>query len=203
MAVLLLNACGNPAENKTADGNNNADGNETSPPRPQAKFAVTYAGVYAITTGTPPSIDLGSGNDGSTLAKAYTITLNTNSSAAPAGLIITQFKPTFKPAAAATDATFAIQAIDPATGADLTAAAEVFDTKFRPANLIFRVEAASPPRPPQLGYILNPANIVPQNTKIPASNTGHLAYKITITPKPGSTYDGPKAVVFVKIAIRG
>ena len=99
MVALLLNACDNRVENKTTDGNNNADGNETSPPQPQAKFAVTYAGIYATATGTPPSIDLGSGNDGSTLAKAYTITLNTNSSVAPAGLIITQFKPTFKPKA--------------------------------------------------------------------------------------------------------
>ena len=56
MAALLLNVCGNLAENKTAD-----DG-EIS--RPQSKFAVTYAGVYAVGTGTPPSINLGSGNDG-------------------------------------------------------------------------------------------------------------------------------------------
>ena len=139
MAALLLNACGNPVENKTDDGN--ANNGETLPPLSQSKFAVTYA-------------------------------------------------------------TFAIQAIDPATGADLTDTAEVFDTKFGPANLIFRAEAALPPRPSQIGYILNLANVVPVNTKIPASNAGHLAYKITITPKPGSAYDGPKARVFIKIAIR-
>lgn len=114
-----------------------------------------------------------------------------------------EFNPTFKPAAAATDATFAIQAIDPTTGADLSTATEVFNTKFGPANLVFRARAALPPRPPQIGYILNVDNPVPVGTKIPASNTGHLAYKITITPKPGSAYDGPKAEVFVKIAIRG
>ena len=119
--------------------------------------------------------------------------------------------PTFKPAAAATDATFAIQAIDPTTGADLTAAAEVFNTKFVPVNLFFQAEAITS-HPSLPGHTLNPANIgrilnvlgaVPPGTKIPASNTGHLAYKITITPKPGSAYDGPKAEVFVKIAIRG
>ena len=199
MAALLLNACGHPGENKTTNGN--TSNGETS--RPQPKFAVTYAGVYAVTTGSPPSIDVGSGNDGSTLAKAYTITLNTDSSFAPAGLIVVNFKPTFKPAAAATDATFAIQAIDPATGADLTAATEVFNTKFGPANMIFQAEAALPPRAPNIGYIRNINNPVPVGTKIPASNTGHLAYKITITPKPGSAYDGQKAEVFVKIAIRG
>ena len=47
MAALLLNACNHPGENKTADGNNSDDG---VPSRPQPKFAVTYAGVYALTT---------------------------------------------------------------------------------------------------------------------------------------------------------
>ena len=200
MAALLLNVCGNPAENKTADGNTGNTGNgETLPSRPKSKFAVTYTGGFARGSDPLTPIDVGSGNDGSTLAKAYTITLDTRTSL----ILIMAFEPRFKPAEAATDATFAIQAIDPATGADLTDTAEVFDTKFGPANLIFRAEASLPPSPPQLGFILNPANIVPQNTKIPASNTGHLAYKITITPKPGSAYDGPKAYVFIKIAIRG
>ena len=210
MAALLLNACGNPVENNTEDGN--ADNGETLPPRPQPKFTVTYAGKYATASGSSlPSIDLGSGNDGSTLAKAYTITLNTASAVAPAGLIVVWFKPTFKPAAAKTGATSAIQAIDPATGADLTDAAEVFNTKFLPKNLFFQAEATrSDPSVP--GQTLNAGNIgsiidvrgpVPVNTKIPASNTGHLAYKITITTKPSSAYDGHKAVVFVKIAIRG
>ena len=197
--TLLLTACDSPAGSTASNDNQQ----EQEPPRPQPKFAVTYAGRYAVTTGTPPSIDVGSGNDGSTLAKAYRLTLNTNSSFAPAGLIMVGFNPTFKPAAAATDATFAIQAIDPTTGADLSTATEVFNTKFGPANLVFRARAALPPRPPQIGYILNVDNPVPVGTKIPASNTGHLAYKITITPKPGSAYDGPKAEVFVKIAIRG
>ena len=191
MAVLLLNACDNAVE--------------TLPLRPQSKFAVTYVGVYAkeTETGIPPFIDLGSGNDGSSLAKAYTITLNTNASFAPAGLNIVALNPTFKPDAAATDATFAIQAIDPTTGADLSAATEAFNTKFGSANLIFRSEAALPLRfTGRLGQIVN-KDVVPVGTKIPASNTGHLAYKITITPKPGSAYDGPKAHVFVKIAIRG
>ena len=207
MAALLLNACGNPAENKTADGN--TSGGETLPPQP--KFAVTYAGIYAVASGTPPSIDLGSGNDGSSLAKAYRFTLNTASAFAPAGLIVATFKPTFKPAAAKTDVTFAIQAINPTTGADLTDAAEVFNTKFLPKNLFFQAETVtSHPSLPgvtlqsgHVGYIRNVRNPVPPGTKIPASNTGHLAYKITITPKPGSAYDGPKVVVFVKIAIRG
>ena len=205
--TLLLTACDSPSGSTAS----NTDQQEQKPPRPQPKFAVTYAGIYAITTGTPPSIDLGSGNDGSTLAKAYTITLNTASAVAPAGIIVVSFKPTFKPAAAATDATFAIQAIDPATGADLTDTAEVFNTKFVPKNLFFQAEATtSHPslpthtlNPENIGYILNVTGGVPVNTKIPASNTGHLAYKITITPKPGSAYDGPKARVFVKIAIRG
>ena len=145
-------------------------------------------------------IDLGSGNDGSSLAKAYTITLDT----APSSFFLVEFRPTFKPGTAKDGATFAIQAIDPATGADLTAAAEVFDTKFGPAALAFQAEAAVTRGGTNItGYILNQARAVPQNTKIPASNTGHLAYKITITPKPGSAYDGPKAEVFVKIAIRG
>ena len=210
MAALLLNACGNPVENNTEDGN--ADNGETLPPRPQPKFTVTYAGIYATASGdSPPSIDLGSGNDGSTLAKAYTITLNTASAVAPAGILVVSFKPTFKPAAAKTDVTFAIQAINPATGADLTDAAEAFNTKFLPKNLFFQAEATtSDPSLPthtlneeNIGYILNVTGGVPVNTKIPTSNTGHLAYKITITPKPGSAYDGPKAIVFVKIAIRG
>ena len=207
MAVLLLNACDNAVENKTANGNTN--GGETS--RPQTKFAVTYSGGFARSTDPLTPIDVGSGNDGSTLAKAYTITLNTNASFAPAGLIVVQFKPTFKPTAAATDATFAIQAIDPTTGADLTVAAEVFNTKFRHSNLFFQAEAiTSHPSVPghtfraeNIGAIIIPGSSVPRNTKIPASNTGHLAYKITITPKPGSDYDGPKAIVFIKIAIRG
>ena len=205
MAVLLLNACDNAVENKTADGN--TGGGETLPPKPKPKFAVTYTGIYAITTGRPPSIDLGSGNDGSTLAKAYTITLNTRTSA----ILVMSFEKTFKPAAAATGATFAIQAIDPVTGVDLPDAAEVFNTKFRPATLFFQAEAVTshPSFPGQtlnsgnIGNIINPGASIPINTKIPASNAGHLAYKITITPKPGSAYDGPKAHVFVKIAIPG
>lgn len=206
MATLLLAACDSPS-GSTASNNDQQE----QKLRPQPKFAVSYTGIYAITTGTPPAIDLGSGNDGSTLAKAYTITLNTASAVAPAGIIVVSFKPTFKPAAAATDATFAIQAIDPATGADLTAASEVFNTKFVPKNLFFQAEAVtSHPSLPghtlsaeNIGRILNVTGGVPVNTKIPASNTGHLAYKITITPKPGSAYDGPKAEVFIKIAIRG
>lgn len=202
--TLLLTACDSPAGSTAL----NTDQQEQ---KPQPKFAVTYAGIYAIATGAPPAIDLGSGNDGSSLAKAYTITLNTASAVAPAGIIVVSFKPTFKPAAAATDATFAIQAIDPATGADLTAATEVFNTKFLPKNLFFQAEATtSHPslpthtlNPANIGYILNVIGGVPVSTKIPASNTGHLAYKITITPKPGSAYDGPKAEVFIKIAIRG
>ena len=207
MVTLLLTACDSPSGSTAS----NTDQQEQKPPRPQSKFAVTYTGIYSTSSGSTPSIDLGSGNDGSTLAKAYTITLNTASAAAPAGIIVVSFKPTFKPAAAATDATFAIQAIDPATGADLTDTAEVFNTKFLPKNLFFQAEAVTS-HPSLPTHTLNPANIgriiavtgvVPVNTKIPASNTGHLAYKITITPKPGSAYDGPKVVVFIKIAIRG
>ena len=206
MVTLLLTACDSPSGSTAS----NTDQQEEDK-RPQPKFAVTYAGIYAVTTGTPPSIDVGSGNDGSSLAKAYTITLNTASAVAPAGIIVVGFNPTFKPAAAATDATFAIQAIDPATGADLTDTAEVFNTKFLPKNLFFQAEATtSHPslpthtlNPENKGSILNVTGGVPVNTKIPASNTGHLAYKITITPKPGSAYDGPKAEVFIKIAIRG
>ena len=202
-----MTACDSPAGSTTPNDNQQ----EQKPPQPQPKFAVTYTGIYATASGTPPSIDVGSGNDGSSLAKAYTITLNAAASVAPAGIIVVQFKPTFKPAAAATDATFAIQAIDPATGADLTDAAEAFNTKFLPKNLFFQAEAITSHmsipghtlNAEHIGYIRNVTAGVPVNTKIPASNTGHLAYKITITPKPGSAYDGPKARVFVKIAIRG
>ena len=197
MAALLLNSCNHPGENKTADGN--AGDGETS--RPQ-KFAVSYSGAFARGTDPLMSIDLGSGNDGSSLAKAYTITLNT----APSFFFVVRIEPTFKPAAAKTDVTFAIQAIDPTTGADLTDATEVFDTKFGPAKLAFQAEPAVTSAGTDItGQIQNytARAAVPQNTKIPASNTGHLAYKITITPKPGSAYDGHKVEVFVKIAIRG
>ena len=192
-ATLLLTACDSPSGSTAS----NTDQQEQ---KPQPKFAVTYAGEF--TRGTPPftPIDVGSGNDGSSLAKAYTITLDT----ASANIFVVRFRPTFKPAAAATDATFAIQAIDPTTGADLTAATEVFDTKFGSARLTFQAEAAVTRDGTNItGHILNQDGVVPRNTKIPASNTGHLAYKITITPKPGSAYDGPKAEVFIKIAIRG
>ena len=205
--TLLLTACDSPSGSTASNDNQQ----EQKPTQPKPKFAVTYSGIYATASGTPPAIDVGSGNDGSSLAKAYTITLNTDAAVAPAGLIVVGFRPTFKPAAAKTDATFAIQAIDPTTGADLTDTAEVFNTKFVPKNLFFQAEATTF-HPSLPGHTLNPENIgsiinvirsVPVGTKIPASNTGHLAYKITITPKPGSAYDGPKAIVFVKIAIRG
>ena len=62
---------------------------------------------------------------------------------ATSSLLIVDFKPTFKPATAKTDATFAIQAIDPTTGADLSAAAEVFDTKFGHSELVFQTEATT------------------------------------------------------------
>ena len=201
-AALLLTACDSPAGGTTS---NNDTGNKD---QPKPKFAVTYAGeidwrIAGLGSFRPIGVSSESSN-GSTLAKAYTITVGPRVGTGNSRFL--SFRPTFKPTEAKDGATFAIQAIDPTTGADLAGSANEFDTKFAPANLVFQAADASAGRPRRGNIHSHPTastNRLPDDppyAAIPPS--GHLAYKITITPKANSAYDGPKVEVFVKIAVR-
>ena len=155
-------------------------------------FSVTYGGVLTWNLGgSRLPLDTGTGNDGTELAKAYNFTIVRRTSGSYTGLVI---QPTFTPAALTNDKfTYAIQAVDLSTGADLTDPDEVFDTKF--SLLQFHPTDAS--------STFNKSGKIISRASIPAgSPTQSLsAYKITITPKaPISVYAAK--VVFITIEIR-
>ena len=107
--ALLLTACDSPAGGTTS---NNNTGNKD---QPKPKFAVTYAGeidwrIAGLGSFRPIGVSSESSN-GSTLAKAYTITVGPRVGTSNSRYL--SFRPTFKPTEAKDGATFAIQAIDP------------------------------------------------------------------------------------------
>ena len=155
-------------------------------------FSVSYIGEYSRIIGPGTPFITGAGNDGTEVAKAYKFTI------VPTGTPYTQLQiqPTFTPAALTNDKfTYAIKEVNRSTGADLGAAAQLFNTKFSPLRF-YPTDARS--------FNNRSGKIFDQSTSgISTGSPGRKplsAYKITITPKAPSVYYGTK-VVFIKIEI--
>ena len=156
------------------------------------RFSVTYAGEYAVSTG-PVNNPFNTGpGDGTELSKAYNLTFDPAALRSPYGPLT--FEPTFTPAEAKDGAVYAIQAVNPSTGADLSDPGEEFNTKF-PRLRFFVTD------PGRTGAMNRTGQIGGRGSIAQGSPKTLSAYKITITPKAGSGYYGTK-VVFIKVEIK-
>ena len=161
-------------------------------------FSVSYGGRLEWNTGGRSlTLNPGTGNDGTELAKAYNFTIvrrAPDTSGNPRFYDSVAIQPTFTPAALTNDKfTYAIQAVDLSTGADLRAAAQVFNTKFSPLEF-FPTDTRS--RNNRSGKIQDTGGRITSTSPTQPRS----AYKITITPKPPSIYAAK--VVFITIEIR-